>query len=189
VQRSSPTKTNAEPIQESVNIVEVALEQVRNLSLDLRPSLLDDLGLVAALRWYVDRYTQRTGIATQLSATSYQTQLSSSIETACFRIVQEALTNAARHAKPQKVTVSLEQRDEKLHLLIQDDGIGFNVQVARERATRGGSLGLLGMEERTLLAGGQFTIKSIPSHGTEIDVCFPLLTESAKEFSYLGKAV
>jgi signal transduction histidine kinase len=178
--QSSSSTEIVSPIQDSADIVEVALQQVRNLSLDLRPSLLDDLGLVAALRWYVDRFTKRTGIKTNFLANSYQAQLDPKIETACFRIVQEALTNVMRYAQGQQVTVELRQQDEVLHLLISDDGVGFDVQAARERATQGGSLGLLGMEERALLVNGQFRIHSTPTEGTKIDVSFPIAAQTQK---------
>ncbi|MBD0334905.1 MAG: GAF domain-containing sensor histidine kinase [Cyanobacteria bacterium Co-bin13] len=160
-------------VQDSLDIVEVALQQVRDLSLNLRPSLLDDLGLTAALRWYVDRYSQRTGISASVSAASTP-QLPATLATACFRIVQEALTNVARHAQAQHVTIELQPQDEELHLLIQDDGVGFDAQAAHRRAMQGNSLGLLGMEERALLAGGHLTIHSAPNSGTQIHVQLPL---------------
>jgi signal transduction histidine kinase len=160
--------------QESISIAEVALQQVRSLSLDLRPSLLDDLGLVAALRWYIDRQSQRSGIIGELLAEPLETELSPNLETTCFRIVQEALTNVVRHAQAKRVTVELWQQEDQLHLIIRDDGIGFDVQAARERATQGGSLGLLGLEERAVLVGGQIDIQSEVCQGTEIRVCLPL---------------
>lgn len=161
------------PFQESIDIVEVALQQVRGLSLDLRPSLLDDLGLIAALRWYIDRQTQRAGISGELIA-ELETKLSPNLETICFRIVQEAITNVVRHAKAQRVTVELQQWDTQLQLIIRDDGVGFDIHVAREQATSGGSLGLLGMEERVLLVGGYIKIESAHQHGTKIHVQFPI---------------
>ncbi|MEI2582533.1 CHASE3 domain-containing protein [Scytonema sp. PRP1] len=174
VQHLSSKSEIALLLQESTSIVEVALQQVRSLSLDLRPSLLDDLGLVAALRWYVDRQSQRGGIIGEFVASPLERKLLPNLETTCFRIVQEALTNVVRHAQAQRVTVELRQQDAQLHLVINDDGIGFNVEAARERATHGGSLGLLGMEERALLVGSQFNIESVHQWGTKIHVCFPL---------------
>lgn len=162
-------------LQESIGIVEIALQQVRSLSLDLRPSLLDDLGLVPALRWYVDRQTQRAGIIGEFVAEPIETKLLPNLQTTCFRVVQEALTNVLRHAKAQRVMIKLWQSDTQLHLAIHDDGVGFDVHEARERATCGGSLGLLGMEERVLLIGGHINIESIHQHGTKIHVWFPLL--------------
>lgn len=176
------------PIQESITIVDEALHQVRNLALDLRPSLLDDLGLLAALRWHLDRQSQRTGTAINLVCGVFESALPPKLETVCFRIVQEALTNIAKHAKAESVTVQINQHDNKLHLSIRDNGIGFDVQAARSRATRGASLGLLGMEERATLVGGQIHIISTPEHGTEICVHFPihfppcLLDSSVREY-------
>ncbi|OUL25211.1 hypothetical protein BV378_16765 [Nostoc sp. RF31YmG] len=174
LQHSSNVNKTELPLQESIDIVEVSLQQVRSLSLDLRPSLLDDLGLVVALRWYIDRQTQRAGIIGEFVSKPLKTKLSPNLETTCFRIVQEALTNIVRHAKAQRVTVELWQQETQLHLIIRDDGIGFDVYAAREKATKGGSLGLLGMEERVLLIGGQIEMKSVHQHGTEIHAILPL---------------
>ena len=178
-QRSFDESEITSPLQESISIVEVALQQVRSLSLDLRPSLLDDLGLVAALRWYLDRQSQRSGIIGELVAEPLETMLLPDLETTCFRIVQEALTNVVRYAQAKRVTVELWQQAAQLHLVIRDDGIGFDVQAAREQATQGRSLGLLGMEERALLVGGQIHIESVCQRGTEIRVCFPLNTHQS----------
>jgi signal transduction histidine kinase len=157
------------------------LQQVRNLSLDLRPSLLDDLGLVAALRWYVDRQGQRTGIAAQFafSAPSDATRpadlrLPAGLETACFRLVQEALTNVVRHSRARHVSVELRLEAQTLHLSVRDDGVGFDVSSALAAAGRGQSLGLLGMHERVALLHGQIAIVSAPGQGTEVRVTVPV---------------
>ncbi len=139
-------------LEDSISIVDRTLQQVRTLSLDLRPALLDDLGLVVALRWYVDRQAQRTGFTAQFVADAPETRPRPDIETACFRVAQEALTNVARHARAQQVRVELRQRDTELHLLIRDDGKGFDVRAAQERAAQGASMGLLGMQERVVMA-------------------------------------
>jgi signal transduction histidine kinase len=175
IQRSSHDEI-VSPLNESIGIAEIALQQVRSLSLNLRPSVLDDLGLLAALRWYLDRQSQRGGFVGELIAEPPATQLSSHSQTTCFRIIQEALNNVVRHAKAQKVTVKLQQHEAQIYLAICDDGIGFDVQVARVRARLGESLGLLGMEERVLLSGGQMTIESILGSGTKIQVWLPLTT-------------
>ncbi|MBI3244295.1 MAG: PAS domain S-box protein [Chloroflexi bacterium] len=161
-------------IQESIDIVEHALQQVRNLSVELRPSLLDDLGLVPALRWHLDRYTQRTGTAVHFMADPATGRPPPEIETVCFRVTQEALTNVARHAQAGQVWVDLRQSGDELRLTIRDDGTGFEARAARARAARGGSFGLLGMEERVLLIGGKIEIDSVPGEGTEIKISFPL---------------
>ena len=178
LQHSFPSRDLATRLHESIEIVEVVLQQIRSLSLDLRPSLLDDLGLLAALRWYVDVHTRRSGIIGEIVAQPINTKLSSNLETTCFRIVQEALTNVIRHAKAQRVTVTIELRqwETQLHLTISDDGVGFDVNAAIIKATSGGSLGLLGIEERVLLVGGQINIESMHQQGTKIHAQFPVST-------------
>jgi signal transduction histidine kinase len=170
-QRSSDLHLSAR-LQDSIGIVEQSLQQLRDLSHELRPSLLDDLGLVAALRWFVDRQARRGGLSSHFTAPENFTRLPAEVETACFRIVQEALTNVIKHASAQRVWVELDTTPSEVLLLLCDDGIGFNVQAAREHALRGGSLGLLGMQERAQLAGGKFEIKSGKTGGTEICVRF-----------------
>jgi signal transduction histidine kinase len=161
-------------LDDSIAIVDQALQQVRNLSLDLRPSLLDDLGLVAALRWYLDRQAQRAGYKAELITQPPGLRASPNLETVCFRVVQEALTNIARHAQAKYVTVKLRQTDTELELQIDDDGTGFDVGAARQLAAQGASLGLLGMQERVLLSGGRIAIDSNPGSGTQILAHFPL---------------
>ncbi|HVF10000.1 MAG TPA: PAS domain S-box protein [Abditibacteriaceae bacterium] len=164
---------------ESIATVDVALQQVRDLSLDLRPSLLDDLGLVAALRWYVDRHARRTGLKAEFVANPLDERPPQTIETACFRVAQEALTNVARHAGAQRIRVEIGREDGVLHLRIQDDGNGFDARAARERAARGESLGLPGMEERARLAGGAVAIASTPGQGTAITATFPVAVSTS----------
>lgn len=170
-----PVAKRSKPyLQESLRLVDSTLQQIRNLSLDLRPSQLDNLGLVDTLRWYVDRRAQWTGLILHFAADRLQPRPSPPIETACFRIVQEALTNIALHAQARQVWITLRQHAAALDLLIRDDGIGFDVDVARTQAAQGKGLGLLGMEERVRLIGGQFKIVTAPEKGTEIHVCIPL---------------
>jgi PAS domain S-box-containing protein len=171
---SCETEESQVLIDQGITIIDSALEQVRNLSFELRPSLLDGLGLVAALRWYSDQYSRRTGIRTKTSTNlpEGQTRLSEELETACFRIAQEALTNVVRHAKAKNVFISLRNLDHKVVLSIRDDGIGFD-----ERSTNGGAaaihLGLRGMKERALALSGTLEIESAPAGGTEIRASFP----------------
>jgi signal transduction histidine kinase len=136
--------------------------------------MLDDLGLVSALRWYVDRQAQRTGVVAQFTADPLDARLPPELETTCFRVAQEALTNVARHAQARHVNVRLRQREAELELVVEDDGSGFDVPAARARAARGVSMGLLGMEERVLLVGGRIDITSAPGRGTEVRARFPL---------------
>jgi PAS domain S-box-containing protein len=172
--RSCDAPTLALKVEEYIRIVEGTIRQVRELSFDLRPSILDDLGLVPALRWYLDRQAQQTGFSPQFAADPLPERLPPHLEIACFRIAQEALTNVIRHAQAHQVGVELRQGEGELHLVIRDDGVGFDVAGKWEPAARGECLGLLGMEERAHLVGGQVEIESTSGHGTEVHARFPL---------------
>ncbi|MBI2807435.1 MAG: PAS domain S-box protein [Planctomycetes bacterium] len=161
-------------IKEALAIASQVLQQVRTLSLDLRPALLDEFGLVDALEWYLDRLAQRAQFTFQFSRGPVKLSLPPEVQVACFRVAQEALTNVARHARARKVYVGLRQNAEEIELVIRDDGDGFDVSAARARARRGGSLGLLGMTERASLLGGWLEIVSAPGGGTTVTARFPL---------------
>jgi signal transduction histidine kinase len=153
---------------EALATCEATLERVRALSLELRPPLLDELGLEAALRWYMEHQAQRRGITTRIETDAVGARVSPEIATACFRIAQEGLTNTVRHASAKSVGVSLRLRDDDLSLVIEDDGMGFDVPAARERSRKGVSLGLLGMQDHAVLTGGRLDITSAPGRGTQI---------------------
>lgn len=161
-------------LNENLKVVERVLEQVRDISLNLRPSMLDDLGLEPALVWLTHRQAELAGLKGEVQADALEHRLDPVIETECFRVAQEALTNVVRHAQAKAVTVELRKEDGQLHLRVRDDGIGFDVGAIRERAVRGASLGLLSMEERAALAGGGLEFTSIPRRGTEVHAWFPL---------------
>jgi PAS domain S-box-containing protein len=163
-------------IKDSFAIINLALQQTRKISLDLHPSLLDDLGLVPALRWYADREATWSNFVVQVQAkeTPEITSLSEELKLVCFRVMQEALTNISRHSEARHVTVKLWVEAGCVHLTIRDDGHGFDVQVALNGAAQGKSLGLLGMKERVLLVGGQIAIDSSPNSGAEIHAIFPV---------------
>jgi signal transduction histidine kinase len=152
---------------------EVALKVV---GVNLRPSMLDDLGLEPALRWYTKRQAALAGLQAEVRVDPLEQRLDQMIETECFRIAQEALTNVVKHARARTVTVELTKNDddEQLHLSVRDDGVGFDVAGLREQAVRGASLGLLSMEERATLAGGGLEYDSTPGQGTEVHAWFPL---------------
>jgi signal transduction histidine kinase len=172
---------DAQPLQDSISIVDRALQQVRELASDLCPSLLDDLGLVAALRWYVDRETQRAGLMAEVVAGPFESRLPPELETACFRIAQQALTNIVQHAQARHVWVELRQHAAELQLVIRDDGIGFDVHAIESRHVSDVHLGLQGRQERALILGGQINITSTPGHGTEVHVRFPLISSRPLE--------
>ena len=164
----------ASRLRDANSIVERALEQVRSLSLELRPPLLDDLGLPAALRWLLDQHARRSGLRVQFVSDPFEGRLAAEVETACFRIVQQGLTNVEKHAGARTVTVELRLVEDALHLHVRDDGAGFDVPAARARAMHGGSLGLLSMEERAALADGGIEWTSAPGCGTDVHAWFAL---------------
>ncbi len=159
---------------ESLAMIDRAIGQVRNLSLDLRPPQLEDLGLVATLHWYLRKQSEMAGFQQHLVAEPAEMQVPIELATTCFRITQEAVTNALRHAQPRAIHVELFQSDQELHLTIRDDGTGFDVSEAHERSSRGECLGLSGMQERVHLADGQIEIDSAMEDGTTIHAWFPL---------------
>jgi PAS domain S-box-containing protein len=161
-------------LEEILTAVERVLAQVRDISLDLRPSILDHLGLEPALRWYTFRQAALVELIVQFHSDGLEQRLDPVIETGCFRVAQEALTNVTRHARARTVTVDLHAINGQLNLRVRDDGVGFDVASVRERAVRGASLGLLSMEERAALAGGGLEFTSTPGQGTEVQAWFPL---------------
>jgi signal transduction histidine kinase len=134
--------------------------------------VLDDLGLPAALRWYTHRFARDTGIEVHVSADATP-RLETAVETACFRVAQEALTNVMRHGQARHVWVDLDDSAGVTALQIRDDGVGFDVSAAHARAVGGLSLGLIGMEERVLALGGEFDVQSVPGQGTWLSARFP----------------
>ena len=161
-------------LKESLEVVDHVLDQVHDLSLNLRPSMLDDLGLEPALRWYTSRQAALAGLQAEVRAVHLEQRLEPMIETECFRVAQEALTNVVKHAKARTVTVELTRNEEQLHLSVRDDGAGFDVAAVRQQAVRGASLGLLSMEERATLAGGGLHYHSAPGQGAAVHAWFPL---------------
>ena len=179
LQSNASAPPDATVLEESLSIVEETLQQVRDLALDLRPSMLDDLGLIPALRWYVDRLAQRTGLVIDFRADRPRMPLSGESKTACFRVAQEVLTNVARHAQARKVAVELHCDPTAVELFVRDDGIGFDVDAARRGALGGNSLGILSIQERVSSLGGQLEIRSALSRGTEVRARWPILSSDA----------
>jgi len=161
-------------LEDAMSILERSLQQVRDISLNLRPSMLDDLGLVPAVRWYLDRQAQRAGLKPHFAADEITLDIPAAIESTCFRVAQEALTNVIRHAKAEHVFMEIRQNDHEIVLIIRDDGVGFDVEKARDRATKGASLGVLGMQERVHLINGEINLESVHPLGTEVWVRIPI---------------
>jgi signal transduction histidine kinase len=150
------------------------LRQVHDLALELRPSVLDDLGLLPALRQLHKGFRDRFHLMIDFQVLGLDgRRLPSNLETALYRIVQEALTNVARHAEAQSVSVLLEYRDDSIKLIVEDNGVGFDVATIADARARD-RLGLYGMRERASLLGGTLTIESLPGTGTAIFVEIPL---------------
>ena len=178
-QGATDAETVSSNLKEGVRIVDQTLEQVRTLALDLRPSMLDDLGLAWTLRWLLDHQAKKAGLAVSFSAEVSGPRLPPAVELACFRIAQEALTNVVRHAKAGRVSVQLCGQARELVLMVWDDGTGFDINAAIEGAKCGTSMGLTSMQERAGLVGGHVDIRSAPGQGTQLFARFPVPAPTA----------
>jgi signal transduction histidine kinase len=176
LQRRPGAQLLGELLEENIAMLGEVLQDVRHLSLDLRPPLLDDLGLVAALEWYTQQQARRAGLDAIVQAEVEEGRIHPTLETACFRLAQEAVTNVIRHAHAKTLRVDLRQEGGELHLLVRDDGVGFDVTAMRQPGARVASLGLLGMEERATLIGGGIEFRSTPNRGTEVHAWVPMST-------------
>lgn len=161
-------------VQEALETTQHTLERVRQISLSLRPLQLDDLGLAAALRSHLDRQATLGGFTPHPEIEDFPARLPPEVETACFRVAQEAVNNIVRHARARNVWLQLAVDGERLVLGVRDDGAGFDVEAAQRRAALGASLGVVSMAERAALAGGTLHIDSAPGQGTAVRAAFPL---------------
>ena len=178
LRRRSADATLGPVFEDGLALLETAIAEVRALSTRLRPTILDDLGLEAALRSHLERSSVRAELALDTDIRLPGRRLDPAVETACFRIVQEAMTNALRHAEASRLAVALRVVNGELLLSVRDDGRGFDLAAAAGRAARGESAGLSGMEERAQLAGGRLEMNTAPGRGTEVRALFPLAEEA-----------
>lgn len=174
LEESIPTPTARERVAETRQLAHQTLRAVRNLSIDLRPSALDDLGLLPALRWYIKEYSAKSGLSVELATSGLRERLPPEVETAVYRIVQESLTNCARHARAQRAVITLTQIDDVVALQVQDDGCGFDVQAMLKRPWQDRGLGLAGMSERATLLDGTLEVQSELAQGTTVKALIPL---------------
>ena len=176
IQELTPAHSDSflERLNESKMLADQTLEQIRELSFNLRPAMLDDLGLAPTLRWYVKRFEKRVKIPVALEVGSLKERLPVNIETALYRIIQEALTNVARHAQATHVYLELRRRGSSVFVQITDDGCGFDMTQVLDQETPDSGTGLLGMRERTVLLGGIFKIHSEPGAGTQVAIEIPV---------------
>lgn len=162
-------------LQESMNLLQRAGAQVRSLALELRPTMLETAGVDATVRWLAGQHEQRTGVVTEVIG--HLNEVTGDLAVACFRVAQEALTNALKHSGALHVWIELGQSERALELLIRDDGIGFDAVTTLEESAARGHLGLLGMKERVQILGGILQVESKPGCGTRIRVSLPLLEQ------------
>jgi PAS domain S-box-containing protein len=168
-------KALSEKVASMLKLIDTTIHTVRRISTELRPGVLDDLGLVAALEWQTEEFERRTGIHCNVSLAEDSIDLEKEQSTAVFRIFQETLTNIARHAKAKKVTITLQCDAQHLYLVVIDDGIGIPLQKINDPH----SMGLIGMRERAVFLGGKLSITSQPMQGTIVSLQVPLQGEHA----------
>ena len=166
------TKDLDQNIARTQRLIEDSVNIVHRFARELRPAVLDDLGLIPALHSFMTSFTERTGVHTRLTAFAAVEQTHMARRTVLFRVAQEALTNVARHAQASRVDVSIKKLTDCTCMTIADDGQSFQVQ--RIMLTRGSKrLGLLGMRERLEMVGGRFEVESAPGKGTTITAQIP----------------
>jgi signal transduction histidine kinase len=152
-------------LDDTASLIADTTSSIREISSNLRPTVLDDGGLLPALAGYAQQFMQRTGIAVELQTRDATRELTPAVQSSLFRIVQEALANCAKHAKARNVSIRLSTDSDRVSLVIADDGVGFEFETQN---TRG--LGLLTMRERAEFAGGSFNLETRPGQGTRIRV-------------------
>lgn len=150
------------------------LDEIHRVIYELRPSLLDDLGLVAAINWYAENYLEAAGVKAHLETVGVDRRLSVEIETALFRIIQEAATNVVRHAGADSASIDLEFKEESVAIRIKDNGSGFDLDQVMRSNDKGRGLGLLSMRERVEFLGGKLSIQSRPGFGTQVAAEIPI---------------
>jgi len=169
--KTSPgTNGTRKKIKSMIADVDYTIERVRKIVSELRPSILDELGLTAAIEWQVSQFQERTGIRGVFESNTDKFNLSPEAAAALFRVVQEALTNVMKHADARQVRITLRSSGRLLRIAIADDGKG----VARDQVNNRKSFGIVGKTERVHRIGGEFNIFSVPGRGTRLEIAVPL---------------
>jgi two-component system, NarL family, sensor histidine kinase UhpB len=176
-------------VSECLGAATDALEKLRGLAMELRPPQLDQLGLKEALEWLAQRQSAASGMQVTCKFTGLDNRVPAALESTCYRIAQEALNNATRHAKAKHVTISVDSDGALLKLVVRDDGVGFDEGAARAVVLRTGSMGLIGMDERAQLAGGRLKLRSVPGSGTTVSAIFPLVERNPDKAEALAAAM
>ncbi|MEP6616247.1 MAG: sensor histidine kinase [Ginsengibacter sp.] len=160
-----------EKVKSTITLIDDTINTVRRIATELRPSILDDLGLVYAIEWHVGEFEKRADIKVEYNTNCNDLEIPSKLSIAFFRILQESFTNIARHANATNVQVSLMMEERMLTLSIEDNGSGFDA----DKKQKNESFGLMGIKERTLMIGGEYLVKSKPGSGTKVLVTVPLI--------------
>jgi len=176
--RTAPEFEFTKHLSEAKGLAEKTLLSLRNLAMGLRPSMLDDLGLGPALQWQAREFSRRSGIPATVQLDGNLDGIEERLRTCVYRLVQESLTNCARHAKASSIAISVSKNDNSLAITIQDDGVGFDANSMKHRG-----LGLVGMEERVHELGGSLVITSQPSMGTVVRAEIPTAKENIYVYS------
>jgi len=171
--RTAPEEEFAAHLDGAKRLAEQSLRSLRDMAMGLRPSLLDDLGLGPAVQWQARQFSKHTGIPVNVDVNGLQEPLPEQHRTCIYRIVQEALTNCARHARAKTIEVAIEGSLSAVSIMVKDDGAGFDPGLVRGRG-----LGLTGMQERVRDVGGELTVVSRPSHGTVLSARIPVSVEA-----------
>jgi signal transduction histidine kinase len=157
-----------------------SLKELQRIISDLRPSHLDDLGLSAAIRWYAGRLQELTPLMIRVDIMGIEVPMDEAARITMFRIIQESLNNIIKHAGASHVQIDLEFREDNVHIMVRDNGAGFDLEAVRIRRSNRPSLGLAGMEERAVLLGGTVQIHSRPGYGTEVEATIPYQVENVE---------
>lgn len=165
-------------MDELLMMIDHTVKSIRRISSELRPSLLDDLGLIAAMEWHLDEFERRSGISKEFHQVNPIITMPDNIQINLFRIFQESLTNVARHSEATHVIVRIEQKNNQVILTIRDNGKGFDKDNSKKK-----TLGILGMKERTLMIGGEYNITGVAGAGTTVSVVIPV-TNQIKQDNY-----
>jgi signal transduction histidine kinase len=168
-----PSSMARERLREAQALSNQTLKAMRRLSMDLRPTMLDDLGLIPTLRWYIQNFSNRLNMDSHFQATGFEGKLPPQIETAFYRIIQEALNNVGKHAEADRIEVMMEQKDSIIYASISDNGKGFDLDRVLDPREPERGFGVMGMQERVSILKGQINIRSKPGSGTQIQIEIP----------------
>jgi signal transduction histidine kinase len=168
--------------------VQETLTEVRRVCLDLRPSMIDDLGILPTLSWLLREVEEAGGLEVSKVVTVEETDVPEKLKITIFRVVQEAMCNIAKHAEASRVRVIFLRTEDSLRLVVEDNGRGFDPAVVAERASAGRGLGVRGMTERVRLSGGDYRLESAPGKGARIQMSWPVEDRADDEAANCSRA-